>query len=342
MTKGLAGLFPLLVLGLMSVLSRDRPAWPRLAAALAIALAVAAPWHLYQLWQHPRWFWDEYVLTEHGAWGFGSPPQTTQESQAGFYARRLIELDPLLFMVAIAALWRRPARVLLVWMVVVLAAVLGFRYRNAAYLMPALPAIALLAGHAIPRRFAAWALALAAVLFAAKSLAAKQPWGIPFAPESVNLSQRQLDKYAALHRGNDLILIEPDDQFYSADLDLPRVRYLFVDSGAPPQRLPLDFEYLGILMTAADFASLDETRAVYEQRLRQWGLNSADPIATTILARNQDQVAMVLEQHPEADFFAPAEWASRDHDVHDIYRVNFPHESAPKEFLLSRKVIQRP
>ena len=63
----------------------------------------------------------------------------------------------------------------------------------------------------------------------AKAVAPHQIWGIPFQAESVNPTDAALDSYASLHRGNDLVLVEPDDQFYSADLRLTQVRYLYID-----------------------------------------------------------------------------------------------------------------
>jgi hypothetical protein len=98
-------------------------------------------------------------------------------------------------------------------------------------------------------------------------------------------------------------VIEPDDEFYSTDLNLPNVRYVYVDPSTQHRRNPLDFWYLGILITAADFSRLPELRPQFEQRLRDWGLDSGAPIATTILAANAKEVAALIEEHPGADFF---------------------------------------
>jgi len=339
LTKGIAGLFSLMALFVLCVISRERPAWRRLALAVAITAAVALPWHLYQLFRNTRWFWAEYVLTEVVGNTVGKPDQTTQESQVGYYLKRLIALDAPLFAATLVALTRRRPRVLLAWIAVVLAAALSFEYRNTSYLLPVFPAMALLAAGAIPKDRANWALALAVALFAAKALAPEQTWGIPFRPEAAIAVEPVLDRYAAMNRGNELILGEPNDGFYSACLDLPRVRYLYLDPSTQRRRYALDFEDLGILMTASDFARLPAVKPQFEQRLRDWGLNSSqgDPIATTIVATTLDQIRALVRDHPKSDFLIPADWAALDAGVHEIASTG-----AERELLLSREVIHRP
>lgn len=337
MTKGGAGAVPLLVLAAACAIAGDHPNWTRLVQALAVTAAVALPWHLWQLWRHPHWFWAEYILTEHLAWGFGAPPQTTQESQVLFYLKRLALLDPALVAAAVLGIARIRPRLPLAVIAVVSAAVLVFQYRNAAYLMPMFPVLAVAAAFAIPPKLARFTVAMAVALFAAKALAPAQPWGIPFAPESVNPSHAALDSYAKLGRPNDLILADPDDQFYSATLRLPHVRYLYLDPSTQRRKFPLDFEYLGITVTAGDFARLNERTPVFRQHLQEFDLDSPAPIATVILARNEDEVAATLADHPEVDFYIPERWASGDRGAHAT------RPAAPgRVFLLSRVVIQRP
>jgi hypothetical protein len=221
--------------------------------------------------------------------------------------KRLIALDPFLLACALGSfIWKRP-RVPLAWIVVVLTAALSFEYRNTSYILPLVPALAILAGGMISRKWSPWALALVAILFAVKALVPASTWGIPFGPESSIPSEAALDRYAALGRRNELIVIEPDDQFYSADLHLPRVRYVYIDP-RPHPRKGLDFMYLGIMISVADFARLPELRPQFEQRLREWGLSSgsASPIATTILAANETEVEALIQDNPYADFFVPA------------------------------------
>ena len=330
MTKAVAGIFPLLVLGVCCLVSKDRPRRPRLAFVLAIAAAVSLPWHIWQLAVHPRWFWTEYVLTEHVAKGLGAPGQTTQESQVLYYVNRLALLDPLLLAGALAASFRVRSRVLWAWIAVVFASAIAFHYRNTSYILPLFPAMAILAASAIPRKWAPAALAAAAALFIVKVLAPHASWGVPFRPESVNSSYTALDAYAARHRANDLILIDPDDQFYSSDLRLAHVRYCFIDPPARRPRNPLDFEYLGITVTAPEFNRIGELTPMFAERLRQWDLNSTEPIATVILA-NRDEIANLILSHPESDFYLSPEWSAADSGVHDLW-----HPTGPRVFLLSR------
>lgn len=336
MTKGVAGAFPLLGLAVFCVISKDRPRFARLAQVVAITAAVAAPWHLWQLYQHPRWFWNEYVLTEHVAFGLGTPPQATVESHWWFYLKRLVVLDPVLVAAALLGLARIRPRVAIAWIAVVVFAILAYSYRNASYLLALLPPLTIIATSAIPARLARLTLSIAVTLFAAKSLTPGATWGIPFQPESQNPSQAVLKEYAASHRANSLILIEPDDQFYSADLALPQVRYCYLDPRTEPRKFPLDFDELGIVMTAAQFQRFDELRPQYAARLREWGLDYDHALATTILARSESEIANLIASHPEADFYVPAVFAvsATTHDVQ-------PGANG-RVLLLARVKIQRP
>jgi hypothetical protein len=330
MTKAIAGVLPWLAWLLLCLLTGQRPSGKRLMQAAAIAAAVALPWHLWQLWRHPHWFWAEYVLTEHLDWGLGRNSPGGAESPAIFYARRLLLTSPVLAIAAIlAAVFRHP-RAIVAFLAILAAALLAFQYRNAAYLMTAIPFMALAAALAIPPRFAPAALAAALALFAMKAMAPSRPWGIPFGAESVNLSQIVLDDYASIRRPHELFIGQPDDQFYSATLALPRVRYVYVDAGAR-RRFPLDFEYLGVTVTAADFARLDRLRPVFAHRLKQFDLPSSDPIATVIIARDDREVANLLASRPNADFYIPADWVPLDQDTHDPHAG--PHG---RVFLLAR------
>jgi hypothetical protein len=267
----------------------------------------------------------------------GAPVQSTQESHVAYYLKRLIALDAPLFAAALIALTRKRPRILLVWIAVVLAAALSFEYRNTSYLLPMLPALALLVGGAIPKEWAKWALAVAMVLFVAKTLSPAQTWGIPFKAESVIAVEPALDRYAAMNRGNELILGDPNDGFSSACLDLPRVRYLFFDASFRRRSYALDFQDLGIIVTAADFARLPEVHPQFEQRLRDWGLHRGDPIATVILAPTLDQILALVHDHPGSDFLLPVEWAAEDAGVHEVLPIG-----DGRDLLLSREVVHRP
>jgi len=156
LTKGIAGILPLAVLTLfwLAVRRQEKPAFRRVCLAAALALAVAAPWYLYQVAVHSRWFWTEHFAVEILGFGAGAPPQTSQENQALFYLMRLVGTDPLLLTAAalgipvfLGELRRRTAGPVLLaaWIAVMLAAVLGWQYRNASYLLPLVPALAIVA-----------------------------------------------------------------------------------------------------------------------------------------------------------------------------------------------------
>jgi hypothetical protein len=315
MTKAVAGAFPLLVLAVLAF-TRERPRPQRILSACAVTAAVAAPWHAYQLVVHPHWFWSEYVVTEHVVWGLDAPGQTTAENPVLFYLKRLAALDPVLLAAGIVGLVRKRPPAVVALIAVIGAAVLAFQYRNASYIMPMFPALALAAAEAIPPRWSKAALGAAAVLFVAKAFAATQPWGLPFAPEFVNPSYPPLASYAAQHRPRDLIIVDPDDQFYSSTLNLPKVRYVYLDPRPQNTKAPLDFEWLGITVTAPQFAQLDRLMPVYADRLRAFDLDSTEPVATVIRAENEREIAALLTSHPEIDFYVPSRWATFDGGTH--------------------------
>jgi len=312
MTKAVTGVFPVLILIGAGV------SFVRLVQVCAIAAAVAAPWHLLQFYVHPRWFWAEYVLSEHLTWGLSAPEQSTLESPGGYYAKRLFALDPVLLIAAIVAAWKTRPRLLISWIAVVVVAVFAWQYRNASYLAPVYPALAILSAMAIPAKYGRTALVVAAAILIAKIALPRQPFGIPFGAESANPSHAALRAYADLHRPNDLVIVEPDDQFYSADLGLAKVRYVWISKIASRPRLPLDFEYLGITVSAKTFLRLGELRPMFVQRLREWGLDSADPLATVILAETQEEVQSLMTANPQSDFFVKGKFLLAANHGYDL------------------------
>ena len=86
-----------------------------------------------------------------------------------------------------------------------------------------------------------------------------------------------------------------------------------------------------------EFARLPELRPEFERRLRDMGLTSGDPIASTILAPTEDSVAALIREHPDADFFLPGAWVLRDQGVHQTWPMR-----GARAFLLARKMIHRP
>lgn len=313
MVKSVAGVVPVLILLTFCALARpgERPTWRRIAGLVSIAAALVLPWGLYQLAVHPRWFWSEFVLSEIFTYGVSSPIQTTQENQVLFYLKRLLFMDPALTVFSVAAVpilwraWRKretAGAVFLSWIAVVLAAGFFWSYRNVAYLAPAIPALAILGSRVLPGRLACGIFAASLLV---KVAIPGQPWSIELRPGVLHPSVTLLDDYTRLHRGRELILVDPFDGFYSSVLPLPRVRYCFVSpSGVPPQG-PFDLHWLGIVVSADEFAALDRLAPVWRAHLREWGLDSAEPIGTAIVARSREEVARLMESRPAADFLVP-------------------------------------
>ncbi len=323
--------------------ARERAAWRKWAAALAAGAALALPWFLYQLWVHPKWFWAEFVSVEVLGFSFGTPPQTSNESHLWFYASRLASMDFVLLILAAAALpglakaFRQSprARLLAAWLSAVVIAVLLNQYRNTAYLLPALPVLSWMAAEYGPfqsRRRAALVVAALACIFVLRAARPGEPWGFSFAKGSTIAVAPALDRYARLARERELILVDSGDQFYAATLGLHRVRYCFPGDEQAYRRYGLDFRYLGIALTTAEFQRRASLEAGFKRRLGAWGLPSTEPIGTVILAGSNGEVAALIEAAPEADFLVPANLL----DLPRINRHEIREAAAGRIFLLAR------
>jgi hypothetical protein len=319
LTKSVAGGLPLGILGLYWLLAprNRRPTFGRVCAAAAVALALAAPWFIYQLLAHPRWFWTEHVAVEILGYGSGAPPQTSQENQALFYAMRLLRIDPLLAAVALASLpafaaelKRRsaPAVLLVCWMGVLLAAVFFWQYRNVTYLLPLVPAAAILAasyGTLSEARSGKWLLALALAGLALKAATPAEPWGISFGGGTVVTSAPLLSDYCRLGRANELVVVEPDDEMFASVLPLPRARYYMTGQMPVTGRYGMDFAAMGIVLDAAQFDGLDRLLPVFRRQLHEWGMESTRPVGTMIVGSNTADLERTIRNHPSTDFFLP-------------------------------------
>jgi 4-amino-4-deoxy-L-arabinose transferase-like glycosyltransferase len=186
LTKGLAGAMPLAILAVYWLAARRnwRPSAGRALLAGALALALAAPWFVYQWLAHGKWF-----LAEHAA---GIPGYGAGENQILFYLARMSLLDPILVAISLAALpalaqalrRREPAATLLAaWLAVGGSAALVWQSRNVAYLLPMIPAMAILAASFGPfakDQAARPGLVLAIGALVVKALMPSAPWGISF------------------------------------------------------------------------------------------------------------------------------------------------------------------
>jgi 4-amino-4-deoxy-L-arabinose transferase-like glycosyltransferase len=356
LTKGIAGTLPLAVLGLYWVAARrqERPAFRRVCLAAGLALALAAPWFVYQFAVHPRWFLTEHIAVEILGFGAGTPPQTSQENQALFYLMRLAVTDPLLLAVAVVAipaflrdLGRRGAAPVLLaaWMAVMLAAVLGWQYRNASYLLPLVPALALLAAAWGPfrtRQYAPWMLVVLAAAFLIKTSAPELPWGLDYRAGTVQPAAPILSAYCAQARGNELIVLEVADDLYASALPLARLRYAMVAPVATPAGpYAMPFAEMGITVTVDQFNDLARYVPTFRAHLRAWSLNSDAPIATLITARTAADLTALVRAHPDSDFLMPAAYRNAvEHAPQEL--VQFRHGAAADYLmLLSRTPLER-
>ncbi len=352
LTKGIAGILPLGVLGVYWIAARpkERPSFLRLFLAAGLAFALAAPWFIYQLMVHYRWFWTEHIAVEILGYGAGAPPQTSRETQASFYFLRLAATDPLLLASAFSALpafftdlrRRTPAATLLAaWIGIMVAAVLGWQYRNATYLLPLIPALALLTAGWSPfaaPRYAPWMSVGLAAAFLIKIASPSLPWGINAQQGTVQQAAPALSAYCAQSRGNPLVVVDIADDLYASVLPLPRVRYAaMVPITLPTGPYNMPFPEMGISVTVDQFNDLPRHEAAFRSRLEEWGLPGGGPIASLIAMHSPEDLSALVGAHPETDFLIPAVY-------HGAVR------SAPQEqiaatsrhfFLLSRTPMPR-
>jgi 4-amino-4-deoxy-L-arabinose transferase-like glycosyltransferase len=352
LTKSVAGALPLAALALYSLLSagESRPPLSRIAAAFLVAAALVSPWHIYQACIRPHWFWADYVQVQLLGVGLRSQTNAFFAKSPVFYLSRLARMDPALSVFALAgaagamrfSTLRRQPPVLLAFCstVVTVAALCIFQAKHLpylAFLLPALCVLGALCGPAILRRPAAVAF-LALALFGVKAVASGRAWSLRPATPPMEAANT-LRGYYRLGRDVELLLVEGDDEFYSATLPLPRVRYCLLDpAGAAARAIP-HYAQLGIVLTAAQFIALPALLPGFEQSLRQWGLDSPAAVGSMILLQSPSEVPSIVRARPGSDFYLPAGWEGPVSDVartHEVVR-----SSAGRVFLLSRAAHPR-
>ncbi len=349
MAKNVAGLLPLIALGFYWPLAgKDaRPGLARIAAAVGCVLALVAPWHVYQLLVHGQWFWADYVQVQLLGFGTRPPDEHSAEGQAWFYAKRLALTDPLLTILALAALpglvracrKRSPEALLLAaWAAAMAAATMVFRYRNLPYALPLIPALALAAVEYAPRFKRRWSwpvLALgAAVSF--NAWVSGGAWGTALRAAPPIPEARALREYYQRGRTQWLFDVAPTDEFYSFALPGLRVRYVFVDPAGVVVKYAPHYAWLGITMTGGEFEKFDSVRGEYAARLKSWGLDSERPLATSIVVPSPEGVAELILGNPNADFDVPQTWVP----LNDIAHERVP-SSPGRTFLLARESAPR-
>jgi hypothetical protein len=183
-------------------------------------------------------------------------------------------------------------------------------------------------------------LALLGVAFLVKTAAPGAPWGLSFQSGAVRADAPAPAEYCQRGRGNELILVGMDDDLYASTLPLAKLRYCLVGASLPGSRYALDFAQMGIILTAEQFDGLAGWEGVFRRRLREWGLDSGEPIGTLILAGSPEELAQIVRAHPASDFLFPQQYRRvvepAAHPAHQLVE-----SSAGHFFLLSRETHPR-
>lgn len=342
LTKSIAGVLPLVVVGLFWLAARpeNKPRIWRVAQAGGVALLIVLPWHVYQLVVHYQWFLAEYLGVQLLAFG-AKPPQTSNENQVLFYLSRLVYSDPELAFIALlslpglwAALRKRtdPFAILIgAWLLVFGAALMIFQYRSVQYMLPLIPGLAIMAASFLPALQRRTTIAILCAAFVVKAANPGALWGLSYASGNTLPTAAALSDYCEKRRGNDLIVLDPDDEFYSAVLPLAHVRYGYVDVNGSNFALQPHLHWLGITLTADEFRE-HTGYDLYARRLRSWGWDNSKPIGTTIFAHSVTEIQQLIAARPQSDFLLPRTWLSPDSIAeHDVVAA-----SRDRVFLISK------
>ena len=322
LSKSAAGLLPLVMLACFWLLMdrADRPRSSGIAAACGAAAAVSAPWHLYQFLVHKDWFVTEYLLVQLVSVGVKEPP-SWGTSPLAFYSEAIWKVDPVLVVLSLSALpwlaiaaWKRddkdtiPARLLAAWLIAASAGLAAFGNHAAYYSLPLLAGLAVTAAQFSPafRGRIAWVtLAILLSVFGVKAYRRSPVWALNYGPGVEIPAAPALDNYATARRTNELVMVQPNDEFHSSILDLPRVRYVIIQKAVDTTKTPSFFYWLGTIMPAGEFLDLPSSSRRYEARLRAWNCPYMTSIATVIVASSEAEVAAVIQASPERDFSLP-------------------------------------
>ncbi len=349
MTKSVAGLLPVGVVALSCMLlpRARRPEWKGFVSACCAIAAIALPWHVYQLAIHRNWFVAEYLGVQLVVFG-ARPRQTSQENQLWFYLVRMVTGDPVLTLLFVSSLlpffsaWRKrdqPVAVLLFsWILVMGGALFVFQYRSVQYTLPIIPALAMVSAIYSPllsKRALGFTIPLLACAFAVKTALPGRTWSISFAGGTTLASAGPLSKYCEQNRSAELIVLFPDDEFYSSVLPISRVRYSWIDADDVSARSEPHLRYLGITVTPLQFSTLRKDEPLYRDRLKSWGLDSREPIGTAIIASSAEDMRELIVSHAESDFYLPRDLlAGMEEKVRVTHRV--VETDTGRVFLLSK------
>ena len=319
MTKSIAALPLFLILAIVVPRNRKLPA---MLISAVTAFTIAAPWHIYQLVVNHRWFWAEYVLDEHLMWGT-QPPVVQATSNFEFYFSHLARISPWLLLAAAAGvvplLRSKGERTLpLAALGITGCTLLAFQYQNATYLLSVSALLSVIAA----RSFSNYRIAIPGfcALFAV-SQAISVAWPLRQDP-----AIQAMEAYCASGGASELVVVNPDDEFYGAVLPFRRVRYCFRMDPAIARKSPLDFWNLGVIVSASDFGNLGEKLPGYQKNLKAMGLDSVEAVGTVIAVTHDDQIIKLIQSRPDIDFLVPTNWLNPELKFeHTRRRVSAKH-----------------
>jgi 4-amino-4-deoxy-L-arabinose transferase-like glycosyltransferase len=358
MAKNVAGLLPLVMLALYCLLLRfeKRPSLTRMAFVALIAAVMIAPWHIYQFVAHRQWFWADYVKIQLLGYGIQPPGSGSPESQAAFYCKRLAASDPVLGILLLTALpflilaLRGRSQVLpallTAWFAIAAGALLLFRYQNLPYAILLIPPACLIVAEYNPlfsAQRAKWGLLALCAIFMLKSSAPGKIWGLSFGGVEPPAAVEGLRSYYGLGRTNELILADSDDFFYASTLPLPHIRYYFRVQDDELLKFFPHYAYLGIMLTEDQFERIPQSESIYAQRLRAWGLDSTQPIGTSILGLTDDALVRLVKARSTADYYVTIpelQLLERDESIRRTHTVSELRYG--RAFLLAQKTGSRP
>ena len=354
LSKSVAGVLPVAVLLLFfAIVPREqRPRFSSVAESMAWTTIFAAPWFIHQGMVHPKWLWADcfqnQLITTGLHWDRNS---TIGSSHVRYYLIRLMQTDPLALALAVAGLAgalrisrlrQQPLALLAAcWASVTAAALCAFQSSSLPYMALVLPSLCTFGGVCGPRLLDKRPVVTLCALFVwliAKVEANGQPWSLrPTAP--LLAGAQAMRDYYSLNRHAELISVDPDDELYSLTIPLARMRYCALDPTGVLERFAPHYLQLGIIVTSRQFLSLPTLAPGYEKRLHEWGVDTPEPIASTITISSPAEISEIVNASPESDFYLPAGWlgaiASPERD-HQLVRY-----SSGRIFLLSRTAKSR-
>ena len=145
--------------------------------------------------------------------------------------------------------------------------------------------------------------ALLLLAFGVKAWQGDAPWGLDYQRKTVP-SAAALENYSRLRRANDLLIVSPDDEFYSATLDLPKLRYVYLGTLDPTKTSDF-FYWLGVNLSTHDFCNLPALLPVYQQRLAAWRDPDAKGLGALISGEDSGELSEIVRCSPDRDFFLP-------------------------------------